>query len=221
MKIALAQLNFTVGDIKANASKIIAAINEAKQQGADLVVFAEFAVSGTPAYGLLTKTTFLTLCEEAVEDIACHCQGIAAIVGTPYLTAEGPISAAAYIDAEGNIEYIGKRYVTARREMGYIVGSKVGCQTIRVKECNLRVVVGDDLSRMHEIDEDIDAIISINARRYGKGIMTRRFEKMSHLAFTEARPRRSSAESITSSWMSEAVCIISTSIAARYVRFVA
>ena len=79
MKIALAQLNFTVGDIKANASKIIAAINEAKQQGADLVVFAEFAVSGTPAYGLLTKTTFLTLCEEAVEDIACHCQGIAAI----------------------------------------------------------------------------------------------------------------------------------------------
>ena len=64
MKIALAQLNFTVGDIKANASKIIAAINEAKQQGADLAVFAEFAVSGTPAYGLLTKTTFLTLCEE-------------------------------------------------------------------------------------------------------------------------------------------------------------
>ena len=76
MKIALAQLNFTVGDIKANASKIIAAINEAKQQGADLAVFAEFAVSGTPAYGLLTKTTFLTLCEEAVETIADHCKGM-------------------------------------------------------------------------------------------------------------------------------------------------
>ena len=55
MKIALAQLNFTVGDIKANTTKIIAAINEAKQQGADLAVFAEFAVSGTPAYGLLTR----------------------------------------------------------------------------------------------------------------------------------------------------------------------
>ena len=73
MKIALAQLNFTVGDIKTNTSKIIAAIKEAKAQGADLAVFAEFAVSGTPAYGLLTKTTFLTLCEEAVEEIACHC----------------------------------------------------------------------------------------------------------------------------------------------------
>ena len=88
MRIALAQLNFTVGDIKTNADKIIAAIKRAKEQGADLVVFAEFAVSGTPAYGLLTKTTFLTLCEEAVERIAESCNGIAAIVGTPYLTAE-------------------------------------------------------------------------------------------------------------------------------------
>ena len=185
MKIALAQLNFTVGDIKANTAKIINAIDEAKKQGAHLAVFAEFAVSGTPAYGLLTKTTFLTLCEEAVETIASHCHGISVIVGTPYLTAEGPISAAAYIDSKGNIEYIGKRHVTARREMGYIVGSSVGSQTINIENCNLKVVVGDDLSRMHDIDEDIDAIISINSRRYGKGILSRRFEKMSRLAFSE------------------------------------
>ena len=185
MKIALAQLNFTVGDIKTNTSKIIKAIRNAKSEGADLVVFAEFAVSGTPAYGLLTKTTFLTLCEEAIEEIANACKGIAAIVGTPYLTAEGPISAAAYIDVKGNIEYIGKRHVTARREMGYIVGSSVGSQTIHINDNNLKVVVGDDLSRMDDIDEDIDAIISINARRYGKGIMTRRFDKMSRMAFAE------------------------------------
>ena len=185
MKIALAQLNFTVGDIKSNTAKIIDAIGRAKRENADLVVFSEFAVSGTPAYGLLTKTTFLTLCEEAIESIAAECRGIAAIVGTPYLTDEGPISAAAYIDGRGAIEYIGKRYVSARREMGYIVGSSIGCQTIHIKGNSLRVVVGDDLSRMDDIDEDIDAIISINARRYGKGIMTRRFDKMSRLAFTE------------------------------------
>ena len=128
MKIALAQLNFTVGAVKANADKIIAAIERAKSDGADLVVFAEFAVSGTPAYGLLTKTTFLTLCEEQVQRIADKCQGISAIVGTPYLTAEGPISAAAFINNNGEIEYIGKRHVTARREMGYIVGSSIGNQ---------------------------------------------------------------------------------------------
>ena len=187
MKIALAQLNFTVGDIKANTEKIISAISNAKDSGADLVVFAEFATSGTPAYGLLSKTTFLTLCEEAIETIASKCHGIAAIVGTPYLTAEGPISAAAYIDENGNIEYIGKRYVTARREMGYIVGSSVGSQTVNIKDCTLKVVVGDDLSRMEDLDEEIDAIISINARRYGKGILSRRFDKMSRLAFAEGR----------------------------------
>ena len=187
MRIALAQLNFTVGDIKTNADKIIAAIKRAKEQGADLVVFAEFAVSGTPAYGLLTKTTFLTLCEEAVERIAESCNGIAAIVGTPYLTAEGPVSAAAYIDDEGNIEYIGKRYVTARREMGYIVGSSVGHQNIKIKDKALKVIVGDDLSRMEDLEEDVDVIISVNARRYGKGILTRRFDKISRLAFAEGR----------------------------------
>mgnify|MGYP003403272458 FL=1 len=185
MKIALAQLNFTVGDIKTNSDKIITAIDSARDKGADLVVFAEFAVSGTPAYGLLTKTTFLTLCEEAVETIAEKCRGIAAIVGTPYLTDEGPISAAAYIDTKGNIEYIGKRYVTARREMGYIVGSSIGSQTIHIKDKVFKVVVGDDLSHVDEIDEDIDAVPSVNARRYGQALPTRRFDKMSRLAFAE------------------------------------
>ena len=188
MKIALAQLNFTVGDIKANSEKILLAINNAKEAGADLVVFAEFAISGTPAYGLLTKTTFLTICEEAVESIASKCNGIAAIIGTPYLTAEGPISAAAYVDGNGNVEYIGKRHVTARREMGYIVGSSIGSHNIIIGDETLKVVVGDDLSYMEDVDENVDIVISVNARRYGKGLLSRRFEKVSRLAFSEGKP---------------------------------
>ena len=187
MKIALAQLNFTVGDIKVNSEKILSAINSAKEAGADLVVFAEFAISGTPAYGLLTKTTFLTICEEAVESIASKCKGVAAIIGTPYLTAEGPISAAAYIDGRGNIEYIGKRHVTARREMGYIVGSSICSHNITIGDETLNVVVGDDLSYMEDVDEGVDVVISVNARRYGKGLLSRRFEKVSRLAFSEGK----------------------------------
>ena len=187
MRIALAQLNFTVGDIKANTAKIVDAVKRAKSEGADVVVFAEFAVSGTPAYGLLPKTTFLTLCEEAVETIAASCRGIAAIVGTPYLTAEGAISAAAFIDGCGGIEFIGKRHVSARREMGYIVGSSIGSQTVHVAGHALKVVVGDDLSYMEDIDEEVDMVVSVNARRYGKGILTRRFDKVSRLAFSEGK----------------------------------
>ena len=73
MKIALAQLNYTIGDIDSNVSLIIDAIRKAEAEGADLVLFAEYAVSGTPAYDLLRKTTFLTLCEEALEQIAEAC----------------------------------------------------------------------------------------------------------------------------------------------------
>ena len=187
MNIALAQLNFTVGDIKGNTSKIISAIERAKSEGADLVVFAEFVVSGTPAYGLLTKTTFLTLCEEAIDTISSKCRGIAAIVGTPYLTAEGAISAAAFINERGEVEYIGKRKVSARREMGYIVGSSIGSQTVHVAGHAIKVVIGDDLSYMEDIDEEVDLVVSVNARRYGKGILSRRFDKMSRFAFSEGK----------------------------------
>ncbi|MBQ2365470.1 MAG: NAD+ synthase [Alistipes sp.] len=187
MNIALAQLNFTVGDIKGNTSKIISAIERAKSEGADLVVFAEFAVSGTPAYGLLTKTTFLTLCEEAIDTISSKCRGIAAIIGTPYLTAEGAISAAAFINERGEVEYIGKRNVSARREMGYIVGSSIGSQTVHVAGHAIKVVIGDDLSFMEDIDEEVDLVVSVNARRYGKGILSRRFDKMSRFAFSEGK----------------------------------
>ena len=160
---------------------------QAKSEGADLVVFAEFAVSGTPAYGLLTKTTFLTLCEEAIDTISSKCRGIAAIVGTPYLTAEGAISAAAFINERGEVEYIGKRKVSARREMGYIVGSSIGSQTVHVAGHAIKVVIGDDLSYMEDIDEEVDLVVSVNARRYGKGILSRRFDKMSRFAFSEGK----------------------------------
>ena len=57
MKIAIAQLNYTVGDVDGNASKIIGAIHKAKARNADLVIFAEQALSGTPGFDLLRKAT--------------------------------------------------------------------------------------------------------------------------------------------------------------------
>ena len=53
MKIALAQLNYHIGDFAGNRSKIINAIGRARQSGADLVVFAELAITGYPARDFL------------------------------------------------------------------------------------------------------------------------------------------------------------------------
>lgn len=83
MKIALAQLNYTIADIEGNSQKIIAAISEAKQSGADLVVFSELAVCGYPPEDLLDYPHFVAACKVAIENIASACHGITAIVGCP------------------------------------------------------------------------------------------------------------------------------------------
>ncbi len=83
MKIALAQLNYHIGNLEANTQKIIQAIEQAKQQKADLIVFAELAICGYPPLDLLEFTNFIDLCEHAVEQIAGVCDNIACIIGAP------------------------------------------------------------------------------------------------------------------------------------------
>ncbi len=186
MKIALAQLNYTVGDIDGNASKIIGAVERAKSEKADLVVFAEQAVSGSPAFDLLRKTTFLELCEDYLEKIASHCDGIAAVVGSPMLMSDGTISAAAYI-ANGKIERcIGKKYISARREMGYLVPSK-GYEYVGICGRKVAIVVGDDLSHIHDMDREAEMIISVNSRRYGKDVLAYRYDSLRKTAFVEGK----------------------------------
>ena len=186
MKIALAQLNYTIGDIEGNKSKIIGAVERAKSEGADLVVFAEQALSGTPALDLLCKTTFIELCEEALDEIASHCGRIAAVVGVPVLTECGTVSAAAVIQ-HGEVERcISKRFITARREMGFLVQGS-GCETITICGERVAVIVGDDLSRTSNFDKSVDLILSINARRFGKGMMTYRYNTMHDLAYVESK----------------------------------
>ena len=186
MKIALAQLNYTIGDIEGNAAKIVGAVEKADKEGADLVLFAEYAVSGTPAYDLLRKTTFLSLCEEALERIAKYCRRVTAIVGSPLLTNRGAVSAAAVLRNGRITDIVEKNYITARREMGFII-SGGGYKVVDVCGRNIAVMVGDDLSHLHELDKEADFVVSINSRRYGKGLLTYRYETMRRLTYTECR----------------------------------
>lgn len=83
MKVALAQLNYTIGDFEGNASKIIAEINRLKEADVDLVVFSELSVTGYYPHDLLEKKEFIAKADDAVTEIAKHCHGIAALVGAP------------------------------------------------------------------------------------------------------------------------------------------
>ena len=83
MEVAIAQLNYTIGDFEGNSEKIISHINKAKKDGADLVIFSELSVTGYYPHDLLEKKEFVKKAEDTVLKIAKICKGIAAIVGAP------------------------------------------------------------------------------------------------------------------------------------------
>ncbi|MCC7145968.1 MAG: NAD+ synthase [Phycisphaeraceae bacterium] len=83
MRIALAQINPTVGEIGANVRLIQANLESARRQGAELVVFPELSVVGYPPKDLLLKPVLIEQCVRAVEQIAAGCRDMAAIVGYP------------------------------------------------------------------------------------------------------------------------------------------
>lgn len=82
-RIALAQINATVGDVWGNADRIIQTIDAARRQDADLVAFPEQVVSGYPPEDLLLKPQFLAACRAALEHIATQTENICAVVGFP------------------------------------------------------------------------------------------------------------------------------------------
>ncbi len=83
MRIALAQLNYHVGNFPQNSARIIDAIGKAKLEGADLVVFSELSVCGYYPNDLLERLEFIRESLAAIEKIAAICDGIAALVGGP------------------------------------------------------------------------------------------------------------------------------------------
>lgn len=109
MKIAFAQLNYTIGDFEGNSAKIIANIEKAKTESADLVVFSELSVTGYYPHDLLEKKEFIQKAENAVAKIATFCKGIAAIVGAPRINQNEKgkqLFNAAFLLFDGAIQYI-------------------------------------------------------------------------------------------------------------------
>ncbi|MFC6840193.1 NAD+ synthase [Xanthomonas theicola] len=84
LRIAMAQFDFPVGAVTQNTDRIVAMIDEARDEyGADIVLFPELAVSGYPPEDLLLRPGFLADCELAVQRIAVRVHGIVAVVGWP------------------------------------------------------------------------------------------------------------------------------------------
>ncbi|GAB3916193.1 NAD+ synthase [Mucilaginibacter boryungensis] len=109
MKIALAQLNYHIGNFESNTAKIIDSIKKARQEGADLVVFAELCVCGYPSRDFLEFKDYIKAGEDAALKIAAECTDIACIIGIPTENnkIEGKdLNNSAYFIADGKISAV-------------------------------------------------------------------------------------------------------------------
>ncbi len=105
LKIALAQINPTVGDVDGNAAKLLAARAEAAKRGADLVVPGELVISGYPPEDLVLKPAFQEACEAATARVAAATAdgGPAVLITTPWRE-DGALHNAALLADQGRIQ---------------------------------------------------------------------------------------------------------------------
>jgi NAD+ synthase (glutamine-hydrolysing) len=101
LRIALAQINTTVGDLDGNAAKILANVEAARSQGADLVVFPELAIPGYPPEDLLLKPSFVEANLAALGQVAAASEGLVVVVG--FADRQDDIYNAAAICHEGRV----------------------------------------------------------------------------------------------------------------------
>jgi len=100
LRLALCQINATVGDIAGNAERVREGMRAARQAGAGLVLFPELVLTGYPPEDLLLKEHFLADAAAALRSLAADAQGLVAVVGFPE-RAEDVYNAAAVLAGGG------------------------------------------------------------------------------------------------------------------------
>ena len=182
IKIALAQLNFTVADIAGNTAKIIAAIADAQQQQADLLVFPELCVTGYPPEDLLFRDDFIAQAHQAVSQIQAYCQGLVVVLGYPKKQDKALFNSAIAIS---NGLVIGEYHKQALPNYGvfdeqryFNPGSDL-C-LFKVKDVRLALTICEDIWQQAIIERNCQAgaelILSLNASPFHAGKVHQREE---------------------------------------------
>src|SRR5262245_19550423 len=105
MRLALAQIDTVVGDLDGNRDRVLRRLEEAREAGAELVLFPELAVTGYPPEDLLLRPGFLRAAARTLDEIAAATTGIAALVGTPHLDRDLFNACAVCVDGEVKAMY--------------------------------------------------------------------------------------------------------------------
>ena len=178
MRLALCQMNATVGDIAGNAERIRAGLDGAREAAAELVLFGELALTGYPPEDLLLREHFLADARSALEELAREVHGTSAIVGFPELAEDRVYNAAAVL-SDGAIQTIYRKIHLPNYgvfdERRYFTAGSSGA-TIEIGGCRIGLTVCEDLWQpgppaADEAAAGAELLINISASPYhaGKG----------------------------------------------------
>ncbi len=193
LRITLAQINTTVGDLDGNVERCLEAVASAKECGSDIVVFPELALAGYPPEDLLLKPGFLKQCHTAVERFAGGIDDICAVVG--FVEGDRPVYNSAAVISGRTIQCVyrkmflpnygifdEKRYFTAGSEpVSFMLGDKgIGlniCEDIWVENgpcCTL--------AKKHKVD----VLLNLSASPFHAGKIHERTELLRKLSTENA-----------------------------------
>jgi len=190
LRVALAQINPTVGDFEGNVRKIQNEVSRARAAQAALVVFPELSVCGYPPEDLLLRRRFLDDSRQAVERVAASCRGITAVVGFADPGERGVRNAAAII-RDGKIEDVYHKmelpnYGVFDEKRYFTPGAS--CRTFVVDGVTVAVTVCEDIwvegSAAEKCASSLAApvVVNISASPFHAGKLAEREEVLSAFA---------------------------------------
>ena len=183
MRIALGQLNVTVGDLEGNVDRLAAGATEAAGQDADLVVFPELAITGYPPEDLLLRPAFVEDNLEALDELARRTTGATAVlVGFVDRTDRGLHNAAALL-RRGRVEARYHKHTLPNYgvfdEARYFVPGEEGC-TLRLADSDLGISICEDAWRPGPPFDGyagaVQVIPNLNASPYHRGKIGERID---------------------------------------------
>jgi NAD+ synthase (glutamine-hydrolysing) len=207
MKIALAQINVQAGNFERNTNKIRQAIQQAKDEHADLVVFPELAVCGYPPRDFLTYPDFIHRCEEQIQLLLPQTYGIGVLLGCPSRNPSRlgkDLLNSAWFLAEGKVQQLIHKTLLPNYDVFdeyryFEPNSQFSCiqwrgKTIAVTICEDIWDIHDDnplyvKNPMHELmAESPDLMVNLSASPFNSGQWEKRHEVLQKNALRFSLP---------------------------------
>ena len=184
LRLALAQMNTTVGDLAGNTARILELLGEARAGGADVVAFPELAITGYPPEDLVLKPSFVRENRERLDEIVEATRGITAIVG--FVDVEADIFNAAAVAHDGSLAAVHHKMFLPNYgvfdENRYFEAGR-SCPVVDLNGTVLGVNICEDIwypggPTAAQAYADAEVIVNINASPYHAGKRTLRHQML-------------------------------------------